>query len=1063
MRYTKKAIKPVSAFDCESFHLQLILAFAYQLLGEHFLEYMDIAFVIPLKEEFDRLIAAFPIVKDYVEGTHFWVEVDTGVPEYKAVAILQDGMGKAAAARATDEILSKYNIGIVILAGIAGGLSTDVAIGDVCFSGAIFDILENTKIADGGKGKLKIEYNTVPFKTDALLSFSMKYSSLGEQLKVSFDDWQSQQYYRAASVIKGEFIGRNNKNENIAIPQIHEGSIVCGSVSKSDLYKSNVTTLDRKLLAIETEAGGVFSTTERRLIPSIVVRGICDYADKNKSRLEEQTGGNTRKIAMDNAATFIKLQFSNPQFQRYLEARRQSINGLIAASNSADALSKIVPNSLAAIRQDIHNQLNQLSPEYQGKSLGYRVPLPRVKYAASNATVSPALKNFDPVSILEAVTKHSVVFFSTPKTYPDNSLPWVIAAELTLIEIDGKQVIPIVIDGENIKPPNGTLRRFSEVDVECLRENDDVKIIFIIHNFDTSSRSRSDFLRGQLDQFKNSSSIILSKLGAKLDDASPMLLAVGAEKFEICEISFSELSAFFKRTFNLEEQQAGVLTLRLQSMFKKFDLNAHPSYFASLGNDVLTSLLKANRRSELIQLAVSGFLTFVVAGDKDNIVLSRTTRETFLKKFVYHYEFLKERFDEASLVQFVHNFAVEKDFEIDSLLFINSFTSRGIIHFEDGYAKISLPFIESYLLAEELTTREQDAISYFNIDDDEFDYPTFDIYCELNVSTAIANKIMERMRDGLERERNINSEKHILLTNEIKPASIDHPSRLKSLQDQLEKAVSDVITNRTNSSEKQQILDVAEKVENEARQFRTTQSIEESTDEDTKNSDDFQQLSRIWSIAIVLLGAGSEKLDRGPKRELSRLIVQASSLLIDKMLRTFPRAEFEKLKNEMKSDETIRSLYSLSEGEEIPETKRQLVGLVIEAYEFSLLGYPMRVILEQLGNLANQPVLRSSVSSVESDDPMEDLIARIWAAEIDASKEKKNLLAALERLPEVPFLRVSLSTYFMVRVFWNHWLPENRLALLDAADTSLKPINRAFDKGKYKRIIKAGDSDEKQH
>lgn len=1024
------------------------------------MEYIDIAFILPLKEEFDQLLKVFRKKQEFVEGTQFWVELDLGC-DITSVAILQDSMGKSAATRATEMLLSRYNVGVVALLGIAGGLANEVAVGDVCFSGSVYDIIENPKVSDGTKGKLKYEYNATPYKTDNYLSFSLKYISLAEDLKNNLESWQTNQYYKAASLIPSEFIGRGNKNELIGIPQIHEGTIVCGSVSKGDIYKSNVCNLDRKLLAIETEAGGVFASAERKSVPAIVIRGISDYADRNKNKLEEQTSNRSRQIAIDNVMYFVKAQLENSQFLRFLMNRREIYNGAAKASLDAQARLELVPATLESVREEVHQQLTQLSPEYQGKAIGYRLPLPRVKYAASNATVNPKLKNFDPVSILEAVTKHAVLFLVTPKSYPDNSLPWIVAAELSLIEIGQKQVVPIVIDGGLIKPPTGSLSKYANADVDALVREQNATLTFVIYNFDAGSRTRSDFLSSQMELYPTAHFIIISKQGASLTDNTPLLVGTSAEKFELCPISFSELSAFFKRAFNLEDQQAGVLTLRLQNMFKKFNLNAHPSYFAALGNDVLTSLLKANRRSELLQLAVSGFLSFVVAGDKDDIVLSRTTRETFLKKFVYHCEYLKERFDNAALVHFVNKFAEEKDFEIDSILFIRSFQEKGIIHFdEEGFARISLPFIESYLLAQDLADKPSDALLYFDVDSEDFDYPTFDIYCELNVSREIADSIMARMQDSYDRERSMHVEENILLTNSIRPASIDNPRRIKALQDQLEKAVADVVGNRPNSAEKQRILDVAEKIESEARQVKQTRDVEPQQSESVTNSSDLRQLFRIWSVAIVLLGAGSEKLDKDPKRKLSKQIVEVGSLLIDRILRTFPRKAFDQLKQDMQADDNIRSLFDIPAHDPIPEKHRVLIDAVIDAYEFSLLGYPMRLVLEQLGNLASQPVLRSSVSSVVSDDAMEHLVARIWAAEIDASREKSALLEAVNALPNVPFLRVSLSSYFIVRVFWNHWLPENRLALLDAAEAALKPLKRTIDKGEIQRMISKASSED---
>lgn len=117
--------------------------------------YVDVAFIVPLAEELERLHKYFPKISDDVAGLIYHAEVDLGVTGLKAVAYLQDDMGKAAATRATEALLSKYRVGVIFVVGIAGGLSGDVAIGDVCFSGTIIDVLENSKISDakGGGGR----------------------------------------------------------------------------------------------------------------------------------------------------------------------------------------------------------------------------------------------------------------------------------------------------------------------------------------------------------------------------------------------------------------------------------------------------------------------------------------------------------------------------------------------------------------------------------------------------------------------------------------------------------------------------------------------------------------------------------------------------------------------------------------------------------------------------------------------------------------------------------------------------------------------------------------------
>lgn len=1020
--------------------------------------YVDIAFIVPLREEFDRLTDNFPITTEHVETPLYWVDLDVHNGKYSGVAILQDSMGKAAATRATDAILQRYEVGILVVVGIAGGLSGDVAIGDVCFTGPLFDILENSKISENSKGGMKIEFNSIPYKTDPRATFAMKYISLGTDTRDKFEEWQLTQFYQAVKLVPGEFMGRKNTNEKIGIPKIHEGSVVCGSVSKSELYKSNIAGLDRKLLAIETETGGVFASAEPKGIPVVTIRGICDYADGNKNKLEEQTNGHTRFIAASNAVSFVKIQFENPQMDLFLSRRKTEANGVAEILRKKDELDNIVNDALKCTRSEVHLQLGNLSPEYKGKPEGYRLPLPRIKASKANATVSPPGRSLEPQSILEAITKHRVALIGVSKTHPDSTLPWIIASELCLIEVNGKQAVPIVIDGERIKPPRGDFARQTEFNLEALEERQDARPVFILQNFPVESRTRVEYLKSQLDKHPEAHFVVISKDEGTPADTTTFVLQTGAERFELCEISFVELSSFFKRSFQLPDQEAGVIALRLQDMFAKFELNAHPSYFAGLNVEILSSLLRANRRAELLQLAVGGFLSFVVAGDEDQIVLSRTTRETFLRQLVFRMKVEGDEFNRESLIAFAEVFADEKDFEIDSILFVSAFQEKGIIHFnKSGNVQISLPFIESYLLASELALRPEDSVRYFNLKYGDFDYPTFDLYCEMNLSNEIVNSVIVEMKSIIREQLPVTNQKHILLTNEIRPALVDKPGRYSDLQDQLQKSLDDVKSNRSNSSEKQVLIDVAAKVEADVRTKQ--QAAEMDRPERDVEASAIGDIINIWTIGIVLLGSGSERIDRDPKRELSGLIVKLSSLMIDKLLRSFPSTQFDQVKLRLKADDSIRALFGMDPEDPINDKQRSFVEAIIDAYEFSLISYPIRIVFEQLGNIANQPVLRTSVASVSSDDLMENLIARVWAAEINAAKEKPELIQAIGTLPVVHFLRHTLSTHFVARVFWNHWEMKHRLALLDAAEEALKPISGSIDKGKVKRMVEKGESE----
>lgn len=1020
----------------------------------------DIAFIVPLQEEFERLQQYFPKLYEGVDGTIFHAELETGVPGVTAVAYLQDDMGKAAATRAADALLEAYDVGVIFIVGIAGGLSSDVAVGDVCFSGTIIDVLENAKVSDGKGGNTQTDFNSKFLVTDPHLTFALRYSQLGSDVVGRFEHWQLEQSYEASDIVPGEFIGRGDKNETIGLPRIHDGSIVCGQVSKSEIYKSSLRSIDRKVLALETESGGVFHSAQMAGVSAVAVRGICDYADKNKNKLELQTSGAMRKIAANNAISFVAMQLHNPQFIKYLaRARSKNGDGETIPLELEDPDDFIV-KAMAGVETSIHDQLTILSPGYRAADKDYRLPLPRVRAKASNVSVSPVIEKRGPISVLEAVATDPVITVGIPRSYPDNSLPWVIAAELALIEIDGKQAVPIVIDSDRIKPPNSDLSAQTPLDLSVLNRCSKARPVFILTDLPPNSRSRIDALKKEIHKYPEARVVIVNKSDHNVAEESELVLTLGSVNYEICDVAFVDVARFFKVSLKMEDQEAGVLALKLQDMFNRFDLAAHPSYFAGVGGDLIYSLLKANRRSELIQLAVGGYLSFVVATDPDQTILSRTTREAFLRRLAFEQKVMRRSFSKAELVAFADEFADENDYDIDSISFVGSFVEKGLIHYSDGVANISLPFIEAYLLASELASNEVSAVEYFDPADDMFDFSTFDIYAELGPHLRVVENITAAIREVIDQYALAASKTHILLSDEIRPRIVEKQARLHDLQEKLQKAFDDVANSRPNSAEKQKLLDIATRVQDNARAAQEDLKRKNRGTEDSELSK-LKNPLRVWAVATMLLGSGSESLKKAPKRELANLIVSSTSLLIDALLRAFPRVGFEQFKSGLQSDETLREVFQIPDTEEIESSLRDFVGAIVDAYEFALLGYPLRVMLEELGNAAGQKVLEPSIGSVASRDVMENLIAKIWASEISAAKSKDGLLRAISDLPPSPFLRFSLSTHFMTRVFWNHWEKANRLALLDAAEASLKPLtNRVIDKGRFQRMIAAKPDEE---
>jgi hypothetical protein len=237
--------------------------------------------------------------------------------------------------------------------------------------------------------------------------------------------------------------------------------------------------------------------------------------------------------------------------------------------------------------------------------------------------------------------------------------------------------------------------------------------VFIVDDFNFESRARIDFLKQQIHEWPNAKFIVVTRSGENVIMESDFTTNVASSTAQICDISFSEISNFVQKHFEMTPSASEVVAVRLRETFHKYALSAHPSYFAGIPRNTLSALLQANRRAELIELAVAGYLSFVVAEDKEPIALSRKTREKFLAEIVFLIRVECKSFTESQLTTYAEAFAKKFDFSISPSRFISAFIDNRILHVEGEFVRFTLPFMESYLLAKRLKENDADAVQIF--------------------------------------------------------------------------------------------------------------------------------------------------------------------------------------------------------------------------------------------------------------------------------------------------------------------------------------------------------------
>jgi len=1015
-------------------------------------ERFDILLVVPLEEELLEVQKVFPPKRNMSTDTGYRFEVETGEPGVSMLVVQQEAMGRQAAYHAVADNLAEFDVGLVACLGIAGALSGDLSLCDVCYSETVIDVYENSKASDRKDGGIELALSPTFQNSPRPLVAAMNFVRTFPDLQPAYAAWQAERQAIARELFPAQVVGRKGAPETISAPRTRNGKIACAAVSKGEDYNNKIRSIDRKVLAIETEAGGVFDAAGRKGIDALAIRGISDHADAAKDQLEASTGGHIRAFAAGNAATFLRLQIGNPHFKAALCRARPGPELDLGLPGAAATQARPLTTVLADFAAAIDEKLREFSPEYKLLEKGYRLPVPRMRNVQIAGGVATRFSS-DPEEIREALERHEAVLLGLSKNYPDYSLPWVIANDLLTAVIGGKPTIPIVVDGDAVRPPRVGLAEAAYYDFADVQDCPGAQLVFIIDGVPLSSKSRIDHLTRQIKERTGARFIILTRDETHIIAESEFAAAVKADYFQLGSVSFLEIAHFVEKNFGMTALQAETVAYRLDNTFRTFDLSAHPTYFAGISKEVLFALLEANRRAELIQLAVDGFLSLVVAGDKANVTLSRTTRARFLRMLAVEIRVEKRPVTREGVVAIARDYAREFDFEVDPAAFVASFVDSGILHFHEDRVLFSLPFVESYLLAADLAEEPSKAQRYFDVDNDDFDVGTFDLYCEIRPAAAVVERVIAAI--GRDRRDNAIADggRHILLTDAVRPAMLARQDRLDAIQKRFNKLTDDVKSGRGDVKRKQRMLDVADRVR-ETASGKSGLRDEVAPQEGKEGMEAFDAAVRHWIVATTMLGAGAEHLRAETKQELAAALIDMAASLSHAWTEAYTRVDFEEIRKEFTSDEVVTSIQNgTADPGDADETRRQL-GSMVDLLEFSLFATPLRRLLNHLCETARLRVLAVSVERAEVAGEVQAVLHAAWLADIEGRRGHKALLAAIKDLPPSPFLRIVIATHLMTRVYWNHWDKEDRLRLLDAAELALKPF-MTLKKGEIIRYIEA--------
>src|ERR1035441_761489 len=267
---------------------------------------VDVAILIALQDEFTWLREVFKTPLASIPGSQNFYRCTfaTDGKPYELVFALIGAMGPVQAAISTERLLHRYTPKLMVNIGIAGGIK-DVCLGDVVISTQVNAYLENSKAVEtDNTGDYEFELSAEVYRCAALtanlmqnlpfshpqLYTSWKAAGAEEFATISGPaEWRELIEEDGRVALLEQRSARFRDDPEIRIGHTASGPLVAAADSFTKWLKKHS---DRNYLCIEMEAAGMLASTSSAMVKveALVIRGISDFSDKGKAKLEAVTG-----------------------------------------------------------------------------------------------------------------------------------------------------------------------------------------------------------------------------------------------------------------------------------------------------------------------------------------------------------------------------------------------------------------------------------------------------------------------------------------------------------------------------------------------------------------------------------------------------------------------------------------------------------------------------------------------------------------------------------------------------------------------------------------------------
>jgi hypothetical protein len=534
--------------------------------------------------------------------------------------------------------------------------------------------------------------------------------------------------------------------------------------------------------------------------------------------------------------------------------------------------------------------------------------------------------------------------------------------------------------------------------------------------------------------------LVISRAEQPTDRIDVFKEHLGLIDFSTAPAPLQEVAAYLEAAFEMGSDEADAVATRLDETFSKFRLHTHPAYFVGINETAIEALIQANHRAELIQLAVGGLLSFVVALDTSPVPLQRTTREEFLTDLAYEIRVKLRSFSKLNLKAYVTSFATHKALEVDADQFLEGFFKVGLLAEVDDEIIFPVQYLEAYLLAERLRTDAAAALDYFNPENETFDYFAFDLYVERGGSSDVCRRVCEFSRSALD---DCSSDENVFDAKMVRPRVLENPHLLIHAAKQLNESVT-TIAGPSNAlearAEKQRLVDTRQAVRGQVAS-RDPMKVDDAPSVRPPDFVRLDRLSRASTLLASLIGAGAERLSGDEKREIARLIVKVFERFLHHWTENRLGIDIGGLRDDLMDDDKVREIIDQFEiyVEDIDEFRDSFL-VFLDDQEVRLLSGPAYSLFSKLSQQAGVRSLLPIFKDIDADNIVEKIFRDVWLMDVEHGTGKRALKESLAQYKGSPLLRLAITTHLMNRVFWHHWQRESRNDFVEVARYSLKPL-----------------------